>query len=109
MERINLKEKEAFKKEGRGMANLVDEPYLLINQVCLEPGQFVPEHQANSQVTLQVVSGEGTFVVGGDTVKMGPGNLLRITLDSMMSIRNESAGRMVFLVIKTPHPDSLKP
>ena len=33
MERINLKEKEAFKKEGRGMANLIDEPFLLINQV----------------------------------------------------------------------------
>ncbi|MHB8828281.1 MAG: cupin domain-containing protein [Syntrophales bacterium] len=62
MERINLKEKEVFKKEGRGMANLVDEPYLLINQVCLEPGQNVPEHQANSNVTLQVVSGEGTFM-----------------------------------------------
>ncbi len=108
MERINLKEKEAFRKEGRGMANLVDEPYLMINQVCLEPGQFVPEHRANSHVTLQVVFGEGTFVVGGETVKMGPGQLLRIPLDALMSVRNESAGRMAFLVIKTPHPDALK-
>lgn len=39
MERINLKDKEVFKKEGRGMANVVNEPYLLINQVCLEPGR----------------------------------------------------------------------
>ena len=108
MEQINLKEKEAFKKEGRGMAKLVDEPYLLINQVCLEPGQSVPEHRANSQVTLQVVFGEGTFVVGGETVKMGPGNLLRVPLDSPMSIRNETAERLAFLVIKTPHPDSLR-
>ena len=52
MERINLKAAEVFKKEGRGMASVVDEPYLLINQVCLEPGQNVPEHQANSNVTL---------------------------------------------------------
>ncbi|MDA8126590.1 MAG: cupin domain-containing protein [Deltaproteobacteria bacterium] len=108
MERINLKEKEAFKKEGRGMANLVDEPYLLINQVCLEPGQSVPEHRANSHVTLQVVFGEGTFTVAGESIQMGPGNLLRVPLDSPMSIRNESAGRMAFLVIKTPHPDALK-
>lgn len=108
MERINLKEKEVFKKEGRGMANVVDEPYLLINQVCLEPGQNVPEHQANSNVTLQVVSGEGTFSIDKERVKAGPGNLLRITPQSFMSIRNESTERLVFLVIKTPHPDAIQ-
>jgi quercetin dioxygenase-like cupin family protein/heme-degrading monooxygenase HmoA len=108
MERINLKEKEAFKKEGRGMANLIDESHLLINQVCLEPGQNVPEHRANSNVTLHVIFGEGTFVGCGETIKMGLGNLLRVPLNSPMSIRNESSERLVFLVIKTPHPDALK-
>ena len=108
MEHINLKDKEVFKQEGRGMANLVDEPYLLINQVCLEPGQNVPVHQANSNVTLQVISGEGTFLIGSEKVKSRPGNLLRVPLDSTMSIQNESQGRLVFLVIKTPHPDGLK-
>ena len=47
MEVINLKEKEVF-KEDRGFANLVDEKYLQINQVCLEPSQQVPHHNANS-------------------------------------------------------------
>lgn len=108
MERINLKDKEVFKKEGRGIANLVDEPYLLINQVCLEAGQNVPEHQANSNVTLQVIAGEGTFSIGGEKVKAGAGNLLRIPLNSPMSIHNESSERMVFLVIKTPHSDGAK-
>jgi len=108
MERINLKEKEVFKKEGRGMANIVDEPYLLINQVCLEPGQNVPEHKANSNVTPQVVSGEGTSFIGKEKVKAGQGNLLRIPLDSPMSIQNESPERLVFLVIKTPHPSAMK-
>jgi quercetin dioxygenase-like cupin family protein/heme-degrading monooxygenase HmoA len=108
MERINLKEKEVFKKEGRGMANVVDEPYLLINQVCLEPGQNVPEHQANSNVTLQVLFGEGAIAVNGEKIKMEPGNLLRVPLHSPMSIRNESPDRLVFLVIKTPHPDAIQ-
>jgi hypothetical protein len=35
---IDLKEKEVFKKEDRGFANLIDEKYLQMNQVCLEPG-----------------------------------------------------------------------
>jgi quercetin dioxygenase-like cupin family protein len=108
MERINLKEKEMFKKEGRGMANLVDEAYLLINQVCLEPGQNVPEHRANSNVTLQMISGEGTFSIGSEKVKTGAGNLLRVPLNALMSIQNESSERLVFLVIKTPHPDAVK-
>jgi quercetin dioxygenase-like cupin family protein/heme-degrading monooxygenase HmoA len=108
MELINLKDKEMFKKEGRGMANVIDEPYLLINQVCLEPGQNVPEHQANSNVTLQVIFGEGTFSIGKEKVKVGPGNLLRVPLNSPMRIQNESLERLVFLVIKTPHPDAVK-
>jgi quercetin dioxygenase-like cupin family protein/heme-degrading monooxygenase HmoA len=107
MERINLKEKEIFKKEGRGMANVVDEPYLLINQVCLEPGQNVPEHRANSNVTLHVLFGEGSFSIGKEKVKAGQGNLLRIPLNSPMGIQNESQERLVFLVIKTPHPDAI--
>jgi quercetin dioxygenase-like cupin family protein len=108
MELINLKEKEVFKKEGRGMANIVDEPYLLMNQVCLEPGQNVPEHKANSNVTLQVVAGLGTFSVGMEKVEVGQGNLLRVPLNSSMSIQNESPERLVFLVIKTPHPNTMK-
>jgi len=107
MERINLKEKEVFKKEGRGMASVVNEPYLLMNQVCLEPGQNVPEHHANSNVTLHVVSGEGIFSIGREAVKVGQGNIIRVPLNSSMSIHNESGERLVFLVIKTPHPDAV--
>lgn len=108
MELINLKEKEAFKKEGRVMANIIDEPYLLMNQVCLEPAQNVPEHQANSNVTLHVVSGVGTFCLGKEKVKVGQGTLIRVPLNALMSIQNESSERLVFLVIKTPHPNTMK-
>ncbi len=108
MELINLKEKEVFKKEDRGFANVVDEKYLQINQVCLESGQQVPHHNANSNVTLTVVYGEGTFQVGSETAKMGPGKLLRVPYQSPMSIRNESKERLAFLVIKAPHPGEMK-
>lgn len=109
MELINLEEKEVFQKQGRGFANLVDEPYLQINQACLEPGQEVPLHQANSHVTLTVVRGEGNFFIGNEVIKMGPGKLLRVAFQTPMSIKNESSGQMVFLVIKTPHPGKMTP
>ena len=105
---IDLKEKEVFRKEDRGFANLVDEKYLQINQVCLEPGQEVPHHNANSNVTLTVVRGEGTFKVGEEVTRTGAGTLLRVPFQSPMSIKNESRERLVFLVIKTPHPNEMK-
>jgi quercetin dioxygenase-like cupin family protein len=105
---IDLKEKEVFKKEDRGFANLIDEKYLQINQVCLESGQQVPHHNANSNVTLTVVYGEGTFQVGSEIAKMGPGKLLCVPFQSPMSIKNESKERLAFLVIKAPHPSEIK-
>jgi quercetin dioxygenase-like cupin family protein len=104
---IDLKEKEVFKKEDRGFANLVEEEYLQINQVCLEPGQQVPQHNANSNVTLMVVRGEGTFHIGNEVTRMGPGKLLRVPFQSTMSIKNESKDRLAFLVIKAPHPKEM--
>lgn len=105
---IDLKEKEIFKKEDRGFANLIDEKYLQVNQVCLEPGQQVPHHNANSNVTLMVVHGEGIFHVGNEVTRMGPGKLLRVPFQSPMSIKNESKERLAFLVIKAPHPSEVK-
>ena len=104
---IDLKEKEVFKKEERGFSNLLDEKYLQINQVCLEPGQQVPHHNANSNVTLMVVRGEVTFQVGQEVMKMGPGKLMRVPFQSPMSIKNESKERLAFLVIKAPHPSEM--
>ena len=108
MDIVNLKEKEVFKKEDRGFANLIDEKYLQINQVCLDPTQEVPHHNANSNVTLTVVYGEGIFHVGSEMAKMGPGRLLRAPFQSPMSIKNESKERLALLVIKAPHPSEIK-
>ncbi len=107
MNLIDLREKEVF-KEDRGMANLVNEKYLQINQICLEPGQQVPQHNANSNVTLTVVRGEGTFHIGEEVAKIGPGKLIRVPFQSPMSIKNESRERLVFLVFKAPHPEAMK-
>ena len=104
---IDLKGKENFQKEGRGFANLVNEPYLQINQVCLESGQQVPPHEANSNVTLNVVYGEGILSFEGESAIMSPGKLFRVPYRSLMSIKNESPARLVFLVFKTPHPEKM--
>jgi mannose-6-phosphate isomerase-like protein (cupin superfamily) len=55
-----------------------------------------------------VVHGEGTFHIGNDVTRMGPGKLLRVLFQSSMSIKNESKERLAFLVIKAPHPNEMK-
>jgi quercetin dioxygenase-like cupin family protein/heme-degrading monooxygenase HmoA len=99
---IDLKSREVFGDEGRGVAALVEEPNLKIRQVGLEPGKEVPVHTADAPVTIQVIHGEGAFAVGGQSVRMGPGKLLRIPEGASMGVRNESTSSLVFLVIKTP-------
>jgi len=99
---IDLKSREVFSHEGRGVAALVEEANLKIRQVGLEPGKQVPIHTADAQVTLQVIRGEGIFTVGEESMPMGPGKLLRIPEGASMGIRNESTKPLVFIVIKTP-------
>lgn len=105
MDVIDLRGREVFSHEGRGVAALVDEPNLKIRQVGLEPGKEVPLHTTDAPVTVQVMRGEGLFSAGGENVRMGPGKLLRIPEGTPMGIRNESSNQLVFLVIKTPIPD----
>ena len=102
MESIDLKSREVFGDEGRGVAILVDEPTLKIEQIGLEPGKHVPLHRADAPVTLQVVRGEGIFSADGKSVRMGPGKLLRISQGASMGIANTSTAPLVFLIIKTP-------
>ncbi|MDA8124434.1 MAG: antibiotic biosynthesis monooxygenase [Deltaproteobacteria bacterium] len=104
METIDLKSREIFGDEGRGIAVLVDEPTLKIRQIGLEPGKHVPLHQADAPVTIQVVRGEGVFSADGKSLRMGTGTLLRIPLGASMGIANTSEDVLVFLVIKTPLP-----
>jgi quercetin dioxygenase-like cupin family protein/heme-degrading monooxygenase HmoA len=102
VEVIDLKGREVFSHEGRGVAALVEEPHLKIRQIGLEPSTEVPMHTADAPVTLQVMRGEGLFCAGARSIRMGPGKLLRIPQGVLMGIRNDSDSQLVFLVIKTP-------
>jgi quercetin dioxygenase-like cupin family protein/heme-degrading monooxygenase HmoA len=109
MDVIDLKSREVFGQEGRGIAVIVEEPSLQIRQVGLEPGKQVPLHRADAPVTIQVISGEGIFSADQESVRMGPGKLLRIPEGASMGIVNDSGAPLVLLVIKTPRPQEAPP
>ncbi len=105
MDIIDLKSREVFGNEGRGVAALVEEPHLTIRQLGLEPGKSVPVHTTDAPVTIQVIRGEGVFIEDGESVRIGPGKLLRIPEGVSMGIANDSDEPLVVLVIKTPLPE----
>jgi quercetin dioxygenase-like cupin family protein/heme-degrading monooxygenase HmoA len=104
MEIIDLHSREVFGHEGRGVALLIEEPNLHIEQIGLEPGKAVPVQKTGVPVTIQVVRGEGIFFVEGQTVRIGVGKLLRIPMGSSMGVANDTQGPLVLLAIRTPQP-----
>ncbi len=101
MDIIDLKSREVFGNEGRGIAAIVEEPHLTIRQLGLEPGKSVPVHTTDAPVTIQVIRGEGVFIEDGSSFRIGPGKLLRIAKGVAMGIANDSDKPLVVLAIRT--------
>ncbi|HBB16513.1 MAG TPA: hypothetical protein DCZ97_05720 [Syntrophus sp. (in: bacteria)] len=107
MEIINLHSREVFGDEGRGVAALVEEPNLKIEQIGLEPGKAIPLHRVDAPMTIQVVRGEGIFFVDGESARIGSGKLILIPIGAGMGILNDSQAPLVFLVIQTPQANAM--
>ncbi|NLE91398.1 MAG: hypothetical protein GX598_02485 [Elusimicrobia bacterium] len=101
---LNVLQGIPYQAEGMGKRKLVDEKHLLVMQIALRAGQAVPQHNANSNVHLLVLSGEVTVTIDNDGHMLKQGDLLAVAFKSAMSIKNIGAQEATFLVIKTPNP-----
>ena len=108
MQLIDLKDREVFGDQGRGVAVLVDEPQLGIRQIGLEPGREIPPHRTDGPVVVQVVRGAGLFRAGEESLRMAPGRLLRVSGGTPLEVFNDTAEPLVFLLIGTPEPPRQK-
>jgi len=102
MDIIDLKSREVFGDDGRGIAALAEEPHLTIRQLGLEPGKRVPVHTTDAPLILQVIRGEGVFIEGGESFRVGPGKLMRVARGESMGIANDSNEPLVVLAIRMP-------
>ncbi|HEV2357539.1 MAG TPA: cupin domain-containing protein [bacterium] len=69
---------------------------------CLEPGQFIPVHQPAVDVTIAVLEGEGTLVVGDREASVGPGAIAFAPAGTARGLK--AATRLVVLNVVTPPP-----
>jgi quercetin dioxygenase-like cupin family protein len=73
--------------------------------VCLEPGQFIPVHDPNVDVTFVVLEGTGTIVAGAQEAAVGPGAVSFVPAGEARGLRS-GTGRLVALHVVTPPPTS---
>ena len=90
-----------------GKRQLVDEKHLLVMQVALQPGQQVPQHNANSNVHLLIIEGQVIVTLDGKDTGAVKGTLLPIAIQTLMSIRNDSQENASFLILKSPNPSEM--
>jgi len=100
----NVLETAPYSDPGPGRQKLVDQPYLLMMQAALKPGQMVPQHNADSNVHLLIVEGEVVINLAGNDVPAKKGDLVPVAPGTPMNIQNRSSANATFLIIKTPHP-----
>ncbi|MCK5683699.1 hypothetical protein KAJ27_06245 [bacterium] len=104
----NLLKTAKFSDAGMGKCKLVDEDYLLMMQVALKQGQKVPQHYANSNVHIVVLTGKLIITLAGREFIIEEHDFIPIVEGTPMSIENKYKGDASFIIIKTPHPKKFK-
>lgn len=69
---------------------------------CFEPGQFIPVHQPNVDLTLTILEGEALVAAGEQETRLGPGSLVFVPAGEARGIKAEN--RLVILHVVTPPP-----
>lgn len=82
-------------------------PQLFCDVYCLEPGQAQKPHVHEGATKLYyVLEGRGRFQVGDETRALGPGELAAAGPGELHGVVNDSAGRLVALVVMAPNPNA---
>jgi quercetin dioxygenase-like cupin family protein len=89
---------------GVDVRHLHSTPHVVVSQITLEPGEVVKPHKAPVDAYFYVLEGAPTVEIEGETVVAAPDMLIPSTARHLHSMRNETQGRVRFLVVKTPNP-----
>lgn len=103
--RIRPQDHAAWNRKKMGKSTIYHSDRMLVGVNALEPGQqhSLHAHEGVDKVYL-VVSGEGQFLLEGEQITMGPGELLVAPADVPHGVRNESHERLTVLTFLSPGP-----
>lgn len=106
MEPIDLNKLKKFSEEHPVKQILHESDDLRMALLCMEAGQEVPPHAAPSRVIIQVLEGEGEFILGQETARGSAGRIFQCDPDVPHGAR--ALTRLSVLAVVAPNPGSLK-
>lgn len=81
---------------------VADNPHVEINVLCLDTGQFLPEHQADSDMLMVVWEGRADVLMGDKEQQVSTGFVVSIRSGQRRAIRART--KFIALVIYSPPP-----
>jgi quercetin dioxygenase-like cupin family protein len=69
-----------------------------------EPGQFIPVHAPDSDVTVTVVSGTGVVRDGDDEHRVEPGDVVAVPAGTDRGVRADDDSRLEATLVTAPPP-----
>ncbi len=82
---------------------LAESPRTRALLVCLEPGQFIPIHEPNVDVTFVILEGSGKIVAGAEEAAVGPGAVSFVPAGEARGL-HANGERLVALHVVSPPP-----
>ena len=103
MKNFNLKDLEYnINKRGVSATTLVDHKHATIKNLFLNPGEKIPPHKVDVDVTFFILSGKGKITIGEETKAIKTYDIILCSPNTYMSLVANEDSHLSFLNIKTP-------
>ena len=99
----SYKETRAFRRGKFNPVVVAENERVKVIEACFEPGQFIPMHQPDVDLTLVVLEGEGELFANGQEQRLAPGAVGFVPAGEPRGIKARS--RLVLLHVVTPPPN----
>jgi len=91
--------------DSKIIEKLIEDDHVAVNHMVLLTGDALPEHFANSNVTMIVVRGTVTLKLDDQEPHEYPkGSILSIPFRTKMNVSNQGEGAVELFVVKAPSP-----
>jgi quercetin dioxygenase-like cupin family protein len=98
----NASDRASFRRERFNPVVLAQSKNTKVVLACFEPGQFIPNHRPDVDLTLTVLEGEGTALVGAEEVHLKRGSVCFVPAGESRGIFAKT--RLLLLHTVTPPP-----
>ena len=98
----SYKDVAAFRPERFNPVPVAANERVRVIVASFEPGQFIPVHRHGVDLTLLVLEGEGSVIVGDKEERVGPGSLAFVPAGEARGVKADS--HLVILHVVTPPP-----